>query len=144
MPTTARAMPILVWAPEGDELTQALGAIQVSKGHKMNRSTYLALLSNRLNRLIRDEAEPVAALARAVARLDEADLLNQTPTRVEQAGSMLIFDNLKVREILNDKGIPGQLPKQIQRDNPKARRLAERTSLDSWLTMLLDRPSDSQ
>jgi len=104
----------------------------------------LAFLNDRVDRLIRAEPNPQRALSWLLDELEEAGLWNANPESLEEAGNVLIYSNLLVQEHLYLKGIPGRLPQRVMRNNARARKLIKHMSLEDWLNLLLDRPSDSR
>lgn len=116
------------WAPKGLE---TLGAVEVKTGALLSPQAYWNHLGFRLKALA-EEATP-EELEQASSLLMAAGLLD-LPLEVEQAGTLLLWENPAMQARLMEAGLPGDLLAQgrILKDDPLARSALVETTLNGW------------
>src|SRR5262249_29242610 len=122
---------------------QVLGAVWWPKDQKeFSLDLYWAFLSDRVQEMLNESENPPSSLSDLVSALDRVDLLWNEQEKLDEAGSVLVFENEPLKNYLLRLGVPGKLPRSLPQEDPRARRLIEGTSLEQWVNVLTARPVD--
>jgi len=122
---------------------QVLGAVWWPKGQqRFNLDEYFLIVSERVQLLVNEDENPESAVSELCRELSKLDLLWNEPEKLDEVGSVLVFENEPLKNYLLLLGVPGKLPRSLPQENPKARNLIERTSLQQWVNVLTARLND--
>jgi len=145
---TVNTPTLVAWRPRGpgsflcpgSEIRGLLGAIQGVIGQKLDLDTYFVLLGNRVQAMVDAEEDPESALDEMYDALWQEDIAEVPKPMLDRVGSELIYGNYAFRSHFSHLGLPGDLPKQFQRQDPEAARMIEETTFENWWHNLLIRP----
>ena len=127
---------------------KVVGVVKGLFHQTLDRETYLSLLAERLNYLLSQEEEPETALYDLISTLDEKlpeVSVPELPTNPAQDGSLLSESKMVIQALdlyLRQLNIPGQLPDKMPPNVLAAQSLYEQTDLESWLSNLLNQPTN--
>jgi hypothetical protein len=141
---------LVAWRPRGPgnflcpgSSTRALlGAIKGVKGQILDFDTYFALLGDRVQEMLDAEEDPESALDEMYDALDQEDIAEVERPKLDRVGSKLIYGNYAFRDHFNLLGLPGDIPKRLQRNDSEAARVIKETGFENWWHNLLMKPYD--
>src|SRR5262245_3260327 len=120
----------VAWAPPRNP---EVGAIFVAAGQTFEYlETYLSLLADRVEEMVKREEDPEEAERELRRQLDQAGLLSASRLKLRE----LVTSNPELQSRLSDLGVFPKPKEQVKSDNREARQLIEETDLSMWLDHL--------
>jgi hypothetical protein len=120
----------VAWAPPRN---QEVGSILVALGQTFEyRETYLFLLADRVEEMVKREEDPEEAERELRRQLDQAGLLSASQLKLRE----LVTSNPELQSRLSDLGVFPKPKEQVKFDNREARQLIEEIDLQKWLDHL--------
>jgi hypothetical protein len=129
------------WNPADDQNAGAM-TIQVPKGtREMTGNDYHFHLANRVEKMIRRERSPAAALETLMYRLETAGLLDARPPENDleslfQITQEVVAENQQLRVRLSQMGLPTQEGMLTPTFSAQAAKALRETSLEAWLDQI--------
>jgi hypothetical protein len=139
---------LVAWKPHGHgnflcespERRALLGAIKAVPGQDFDLDTYFSLLGDRVQEILEADEDPASALDQMYEAFDGEGLAQMEKPALDQVGRKLIFANWGLREHFNLLGLPGPLPKRLEKNDPDAAKVIEETGIGAWCTNLFMKP----
>jgi hypothetical protein len=120
----------VAWAPPHNP---EVGAVLVAAGQTFEHlETYLFLLADRVEEMVKREEDPKEAERELRRQLDQAGLLSASQLNLRE----LVTSNPELQSRLSELGVFPKPKEQVKSDNREARQLIEETDLEKWLAYL--------